>query len=243
MEATALAPAPQTETPPAPGPDSGARPEELFARHYAMSQQIADHLSRRLPDHLSRDDIRQEAAVGLWDAARRFDPARNVSFAAFAGRRVTGRVLDYVREADHLSRAHRQDVKAGRAFKVEYKSIHGIDSERLSDRRERQSEIIEARDTFAELCRRVRPKVRQVLFLRVDGLTMKQIGERVGRSESMVSMMFTEAIHDGRRHMPGHVVGEPVRENTRPLSLQAGEKSPQERGRVSDEVNREAVAS
>jgi RNA polymerase sigma factor (sigma-70 family) len=53
-------------------------------------------------DSQLRKDLYQEGAIGLVQAARRFDPCRGVKFSTLARRHVRGRMLNYLRrESDH----------------------------------------------------------------------------------------------------------------------------------------------
>ncbi|MFI5246843.1 MAG: sigma-70 family RNA polymerase sigma factor, partial [Gemmatimonadales bacterium] len=48
-------------------------------------------------ERVTADIVVSAARTGLWHAARRFDPARNVSFEAVAKRRVAGAIIDALR--------------------------------------------------------------------------------------------------------------------------------------------------
>lgn len=76
----------------------------MVARYAASASGVAD-----------RDDIESAAVVGLVEAVRSWDPAAGVPFRPFAAARVRGAVLDEFRALDHLSRWHREEVRAGRA--------------------------------------------------------------------------------------------------------------------------------
>ncbi len=53
-------------------------------------------------------DLYQEGYLGLVDAAQRFDPDRGIGFWTFAARNALGRMQDYLRSIDPLSRQHRR---------------------------------------------------------------------------------------------------------------------------------------
>jgi RNA polymerase sigma factor (sigma-70 family) len=57
------------------------------------------------------DELVQEGAVGLLEAAQRFDPDRGVKFATFARPRIMGAIKDYLRRLDRLNQGERQQVK------------------------------------------------------------------------------------------------------------------------------------
>jgi RNA polymerase sigma factor for flagellar operon FliA len=56
------------------------------------------------------DDLWSAGALGLLDAARRFDRARDVRFESFAEHRIRGAMLDELRRMDHLPRRLRADT-------------------------------------------------------------------------------------------------------------------------------------
>lgn len=62
------------------------------------------------PYHL-REDAQQEAAIGLWEAEQRYNGT--ASMETFAAYRMRGRVSDFLRREDPLSRDERAKVKAG----------------------------------------------------------------------------------------------------------------------------------
>ena len=57
-----------------------------------------------------RDEVAQRALEGLWEAWQKYDSERGTDFWAYASWIIKGRVLDYQRETDHLSRRARQIV-------------------------------------------------------------------------------------------------------------------------------------
>lgn len=62
-----------------------------------MVRRIAAHYRPRVWNPVDREDLVQEAAVGLLEAAARYEPGRGVSLGCFGARRATGACLDHVR--------------------------------------------------------------------------------------------------------------------------------------------------
>lgn len=58
----------------------------------------------RVRDHVALDELVALGRAGLAEAASRYDPARGVSFATFAWYRVTGAIVDGLRQATQLPR-------------------------------------------------------------------------------------------------------------------------------------------
>ena len=85
--------------------------DELIARHAAIIERCARRLAARTGHIVSADDLWSAGAMGLIEAAQRFDGARDVRFESFAEHRIRGAMLDEMRRMDHLPRRLRADVE------------------------------------------------------------------------------------------------------------------------------------
>jgi RNA polymerase sigma factor for flagellar operon FliA len=83
-----------------PKPD----PTRLVESYRSYAHAIAAEVLRKLPPSVDRDDVRAAAELGLVEAARAFDPSRNVLFKTFAYYRIRGQIYDDLRKAGCLSR-------------------------------------------------------------------------------------------------------------------------------------------
>jgi len=72
--------------------------------HMALVQHIVNRVAKGFPSFVERDDLVQAGMVGLVEAAHRFDASAGTSFASFAGRRIEGAILDYVRANSWMPR-------------------------------------------------------------------------------------------------------------------------------------------
>lgn len=85
--------------------------EELLQRYGSLIERVARRLAGRVGlSHLS-DELWSVGALGLLEAARRFDAARSVRFETFAEHRIRGAMLDELRKMDHLPRRLRADTE------------------------------------------------------------------------------------------------------------------------------------
>jgi RNA polymerase sigma factor for flagellar operon FliA len=82
-------------------PDSDAG---LVARYAGTIDRIARRIALRTGVPELADDLWSAGALGLLDAARRFDAARDVRFESFVEHRIQGAMLDELRRLDHLPR-------------------------------------------------------------------------------------------------------------------------------------------
>jgi RNA polymerase sigma factor for flagellar operon FliA len=88
----------------------GARSDELAVRveqHLPLVRHIVFQVAVHFPRHVDREDLARAGALGLVEAARRYDDARGVPFDRFAAQRIRGAILDAVRAADWAPRSVR----------------------------------------------------------------------------------------------------------------------------------------
>ncbi len=78
--------------------------DELVLRYIPRIHKLARAMARRLPPHVPLDDLISAGALGLIDAARRYDPKLCERFEAYAEHRIRGAMLDELRSHDSLSR-------------------------------------------------------------------------------------------------------------------------------------------
>src|SRR5450755_3082602 len=88
--------------------DLVARRSAYAAKFFPYIEKVARRLARRLPAHFEIDDLVSAGAIGLMEAAGRFDPKRADRFEAFAQFRIRGAMLDDLRARDTLSRDMRR---------------------------------------------------------------------------------------------------------------------------------------
>lgn len=96
-------------TPPNPSTD---RRDELILGHLALIDAAARRVHRRLPAHVDYGDLRQDAAVGLTQAARDYAPSRGRPFPHYAAKRVRGEIHDGMHALDPVPRLARDRAAA-----------------------------------------------------------------------------------------------------------------------------------
>jgi len=83
-----------------------------IAEHYLQLVKIVcGRLAVSLPPHLDRDDLLSSGFFGLLDAIDRFDVTRNIKFETYAGVRIRGAILDYLRSKDWIPVTMRQRIR------------------------------------------------------------------------------------------------------------------------------------
>ncbi len=80
---------------------------KLIEEHLPLVKHIVFQVAIHFPRHVDRDELARAGALGLVEAARRYDEARGVPFDRFAAQRIRGAILDAVRAADWAPRSVR----------------------------------------------------------------------------------------------------------------------------------------
>ncbi len=79
----------------------------LIEQNLPLVKHIVFQVAVHFPRHVDRDDLARAGALGLVEAARRYDESRGVPFDRFAAQRIRGAILDAVRAADWAPRSVR----------------------------------------------------------------------------------------------------------------------------------------
>ena len=85
--------------------------EKLIEHYMPIVNIIAGRMAISLPPHVEREDLISSGYFGLLDAASRFDPAKDIKFETYAGIRVKGAMLDYLRSKDWVSPSLRSKIR------------------------------------------------------------------------------------------------------------------------------------
>jgi RNA polymerase sigma factor for flagellar operon FliA len=80
---------------------------KLIELHLPLVKHIVFQVAVHFPRHVDRDELARAGALGLVEAARRYDDTRGVPFDRFAAQRIRGAILDAVRAADWAPRSVR----------------------------------------------------------------------------------------------------------------------------------------
>jgi RNA polymerase sigma factor for flagellar operon FliA len=102
MPATAIAERAKTLSPEA---------AKLVEQHMSLIPSLTASMAAHYPRHADREELAQAAALGLVEAALRFDPARGVPFERWAVARVRGAVVDAIRAIDFAPRSVRSTAR------------------------------------------------------------------------------------------------------------------------------------
>jgi RNA polymerase sigma factor for flagellar operon FliA len=88
-----------------------ARRDRVVLEHLPLVKAIAVRVHENLPVHVEVDDLVHAGILGLFDAANKFNPEKQVAFSSYAKHRIKGAILDSLRQLDWASRDMRRRHK------------------------------------------------------------------------------------------------------------------------------------
>ncbi len=190
--------------------------DDRIIAHLGFAKAIAGRALDPRCTGADREDLVAWGVLGLVQAARRYRDDAGAPFGAYAARRVRGQVLDALRERDPLTRAARRAYRAAREQDADLPQpvvevsldrcmeagleVAGWASPGAGEAGAGRGRCANARwDRVARELRHLEPLERKVLVLSyARGLTLKEIGSRVGLSESGVCRLRARALRNVR---------------------------------------------
>ena len=88
-----------------------AKRDRIILEHLPLVKAIAIRVHENLPVHVDLDDLVHAGVLGLFDAASKFNPEKQVAFSSYAKHRIKGAILDSLRQLDWASRDLRRRHK------------------------------------------------------------------------------------------------------------------------------------
>lgn len=85
--------------------------DQVVLEHLPLVKAIAVRVHENLPVHVDLDDLVHAGILGLFDAASKFNPEKQVVFSSYAKHRIKGAILDSLRQLDWASRDLRRRHK------------------------------------------------------------------------------------------------------------------------------------
>ncbi|MCL6507420.1 MAG: FliA/WhiG family RNA polymerase sigma factor [Bryobacteraceae bacterium] len=138
-----------------------AERDQLILQHLPLVRAIAVRVHENLPVHVELDDLVHAGILGLFDAAKKYNPAKKVAFAAYAKHRIKGAILDSLRQLDWSSRDLRR----------RHKQIEAVtrDLAAVLHRNPTETEIAEKLGVGAERWRQMMMDLRNVGLVSASG--------------------------------------------------------------------------
>jgi RNA polymerase sigma factor for flagellar operon FliA len=85
--------------------------DRVVLEHVPLVKAIAVRVHENLPVHVDLDDLVHAGILGLFDAASKYNPEKQVIFSSYAKHRIKGAILDSLRQLDWASRDMRRRHK------------------------------------------------------------------------------------------------------------------------------------
>jgi len=85
--------------------------DRVVLEHLPLVKAIAVRVHENLPVHVDLDDLVHAGILGLFDAATKYNPNKQVAFSSYAKHRIKGAILDSLRQMDWASRDLRRRHK------------------------------------------------------------------------------------------------------------------------------------
>ena len=101
-----------------PGPGE-VEVRRAIEEHMPLVRALAVAMAAHFPHHVDREELAGAGALGLVQAARRYDRSRGVPFRRFAAQRIRGAILDAARAADWAPRSLRPRARTLRSVEDE----------------------------------------------------------------------------------------------------------------------------
>lgn len=124
---------------------------EVIEAHLPLVDHVVFQVAVHFPRHVDREELARAGALGLIEAAQRYDGSRGVPFERFAAQRIRGAILDAVRAADWAPRSLRRASRTLEAARQRLIAFHG----RQPTADELAEELDMAPEKLAELEKRI----------------------------------------------------------------------------------------
>jgi RNA polymerase sigma factor FliA len=182
--------------------------DERIIAHLGFARAVASRALDPRCRGADREDLVAWGLVGLVQAGRRYRDDAGAPFGAYAARRVRGQVLDALRERDPLTRSARRAYRAARELDAELPPpVVEVSLDRCVAAGIEPRATVSVRSVcrsrqwkrVARELRHIDPVERRVLVLSfARGFTLKEIGMRIGLSESGVCRLRARALRHVR---------------------------------------------
>jgi RNA polymerase sigma factor for flagellar operon FliA len=204
------------------GEESEAARERLILHYAPLVKYVASRVATGLPSSVEQADLVSYGMFGLIDALHKFEPGRGNKFETYAIPRIKGAIIDELRAMDWVPRSVRfkareiekahSDLEAmlkRQPTEAEMAERLGISRSELHDVVSQISFVsvlalddptsgVESQETRGMLAAAInslseREKIVVTLYY-FEGLTLAEIGEILGVTESRVCQIHTKAV-------------------------------------------------
>jgi RNA polymerase sigma factor for flagellar operon FliA len=154
-----------------------AEADQLIEEYLPLVGHVVSQVAVQFPRHVDLGELNSAGTMGLVEAAYRYEADRGVPFRHFAGHRIRGAILDFVRKMDWAPRSVREDARRVDKARTEIAGATGS-----NPTNEALSEVLGM--SGAEL-HNIEARASRALLLSLDAPVGDGLGEEFGMSESL----------------------------------------------------------
>lgn len=146
--------------------------DEVVEQYLPLVQHVVFQVAVHFPRHVDREELARAGALGLVEAARRYDESRGVPFERYAAQRIRGAIIDAVRAVDWAPRSLR------------------LSSRRLDTARARLASDLGRQPTTAELAETMSMPVAELerLETRIQRTVVLALDEQVSSEDEQMTL-------------------------------------------------------
>lgn len=162
----------------------------------ALARKIANGYCRILPSHVEREDVRGAALLGLADALAKRPPDDPRPFGPYVNTRIRGAIIDYLRGIDPIGRDARAKMRTEGTDHPWMRVTFDFEAVIANEGKSPEEEAAEREEVrlFREAAERLPAQLAEVFALRLEGLMLSEIGERMGFTESRACQLWKEVV-------------------------------------------------
>ncbi|HVT77237.1 MAG TPA: sigma-70 family RNA polymerase sigma factor [Acidimicrobiales bacterium] len=149
----------------------------LIEEYLPLVGHVVNQVAVQFPRHVDLGELTSAGTVGLVEAAYRYEEGRGVPFRHFAGHRIRGAILDFVRKMDWAPRSVREDARRVEKARTEMAGASGglPSNEALS----------EVLGISSNELHSIEARASRALLLSLDAPVGDGLGEEFGMSDSL----------------------------------------------------------
>jgi RNA polymerase sigma factor (sigma-70 family) len=144
--------------------------EKLILDYMPLANKLAWDRTRVTPASVTFDDLKSAAYMGLVDAANKYDSSRGTPFGPYARIRISGEITDYLREIWSRETSCEEVIET-------IPDVYTVNYDELLE------DVTKSLTAIGQ---------KLVRMYYVEGLTMREIGESEGITESRVSQILKD---------------------------------------------------
>jgi RNA polymerase sigma factor (sigma-70 family) len=159
--------------------------QQLVVQYIPWANKLAIQKKRTLPEFIDLEEIKSAAYLGLVEAASRYKPELNIEFTTFSYSRIWGAIHDYLRE-----QGWKKEGQYCQMLSLDAPTSADGETHCLADTIEAKAEQ-DTEECFEVITAKLGAQAKVMLrHYFIDELSMKEVGEKFGVSESRVSQLI-----------------------------------------------------